>query len=95
MSQSILEEPAGNSPNLLSLRGVALAGTFATISAAFLVCRVPNASPRTLSALALLLLSMKYLSITMAVGVAATWLYFTNSVRTPLRGDPRRNKNAP
>jgi hypothetical protein len=63
----------------LSLRAVSLAGTFAALSAAFLICRVPAASPGTLSAPDLLRIACKYVLSTAATGMAATWVYFRYS----------------
>ena len=73
-----------NDARLLSLRGVALAGSFAAISVALLYCRVPAASPRTLPAAALLLISVRYVFATAAAGLAVTWLYFRYSTAQPL-----------
>jgi hypothetical protein len=83
MVERILLIDSTESEKPLSLRGVALAGTLASITAAFLVCRVPHASPHSLTALALLLLSLKYMAITLAWGIAATWIYFRRSTAHP------------
>jgi hypothetical protein len=68
----------------LPLRAVALAGTLAALTAAFLVCRIPHATPQSLSFFALLRLSVKYMAITLAWGVAATWIYFRRSTTRPV-----------
>jgi hypothetical protein len=78
-----LRDASQNDTSLLSLRGVALAGSFAALSVALLYCRVPEASPRTLPAPALLLLSIKYVSATVVAGLAVTWLYFRYSAAEP------------
>lgn len=79
-----LRDATENDARLLSLRGVALAGSFAAISVALLYCRVPAASPRTLTAAALLLISIKYVFATAAAGLAVTWLYFRYSTAQSL-----------
>ena len=85
MPERMLRLTSSESETPLSLRGVALAGTLASITAAFLVCRVPHASPRSLPALTLLFLSLKYVVMTLAWGVAATWIYFRRSTTQPVR----------
>jgi hypothetical protein len=83
MSKQILKDAIEKSADPLALRRVALAGSLAAISAALLFCRVPGASRRTLPVLALLLLSAKYVAVTVVAGIGCTWAYFRYSTVHP------------
>ncbi|GGG96935.1 hypothetical protein [Silvibacterium dinghuense] len=79
-----LRESAAES-DTSSLRAVSFAGTFAALSAALLLCRVPEAHPGTVPARALLWIACKYLFAPTAIGLGATWLYFQFAAVEPPR----------